>query len=499
MSFQKGGAGLFYPDGRILNTNSNEMTQFLLRIIADENTRIISLKNDSLSGVILILQISENFGIRTLDETTIEAGRLAYRPVTRLLVKLVALHPTKIVKNYGFKTNEQGRPSRNKQADNEDHFKREFQYHNYIFNKSFSAGYPICPAIMCTRILKKSFKNNPIYNILSILENKTDDLRFIDILQRFKNAIEGYNNNVYRYNVYKKYRAGNPLQERKLRLGLMCMEFAENYETLADLHYKKKLVINNVVKSELVRRFYILYNLGFIHNDDHPGNMMFKMNGAELQYIYLIDFGRTRRRREDISFIDYLKFTRISKLFSNQQEILDLLGEHFIARYSAENIRNEEDAIPNLHIHDGNEYILLTTPETISMSHIPTIQKDDVPMGEHDASIIAVPVPPPPIDGAAAGGAGEGGAAAGGAGEGGAAAGGAGVRENISNIGTNITGVFSRLASRASAILANKKENPEEIREEKQIGKGKRIRNTKKHRNTKKKYNTKKYLKKFNL
>jgi hypothetical protein len=270
---QFGGAGIIGNKSINYNVPLKRSTFFFEKILFHPETEVERIMNSSLSGIILIIRIptkiTEKYNLVTIDEANMKKNR----KVTRLLIKIVLL---------GDKPEYYSINDRRKRVDSEKGFIREVDVQRYLFKRSLQNGVPICPSIMYSAIIQNY---SPIFDKFKKI--KSPDYK--KLKERIFNGLES---------AIKKMKS-------KPKMGIIGMELAENYVPVGDMKRITKGVYN-----EIIKKFYIMYSYGFIHNDEHMNNIMYN---PKTKYALIIDFGRTvkflEHRYDNFKF--YLYNTRL--------------------------------------------------------------------------------------------------------------------------------------------------------------------------------------------
>jgi len=192
-------------------------------------------------------------------------------PVTKLLIKITFINDSNdysiLISPREFNTTKS------------ELFKNEVNIQTDIFLKSMNYLQPICPAIVYADCLTDE---PSIKHILSVIKKYTTDSKTSFICN------EIYKN--YGYNNFEK-------------LGIIGMEFADNYQTLFNLKNSDKFELYKDMSLYLLLRLAI--ETGYTHGDFHPGNIM--INTTYNNYFknimgapFLIDFGYAQKIPLDI-------------------------------------------------------------------------------------------------------------------------------------------------------------------------------------------------------
>ena len=220
---------------------------------------------------------------------------LGYTDLRTIIFKLVFLSDTKIT--YEFDMTEFNSTKFELHSVKSDSFKNETNIQIDIHEKSYDYGEPICPSVIFSTILEGK-------RVLEFAENLLHRIRIhdgtgltLETLLIFPQIHESAER--------------NPI----LQMGIIAMEFAEDYSTMYDMLNKDVRTKENSIYMSL----YVLielYRLGYTHGDPNYNNIL--INITYHNYFYglfgrplIIDFGMTklltdRFRADELSYLQQL-------------------------------------------------------------------------------------------------------------------------------------------------------------------------------------------------
>lgn len=178
-------------------------------------------------------------------------------------------------------------------------FLNEIRAQTDIYKKSNANLEAICPPIIYSNVVNNTEVKSRAQNLLSVMINKmpNDDNKIF--LERMKRLYEG---------------------NSELKLGIIVMSFAENYDTLLNVLHRtnnqaQQIMYKYLAVYELLR----LYDLGYMHGDYHLENILINTNYkySNLDDMYLgrcliIDYGMAFKNKhlpdsESTTSIDKLR------------------------------------------------------------------------------------------------------------------------------------------------------------------------------------------------
>ena len=245
-------------------------------------------------------------------------------PVHNLLVKLVVLSKYKLDDDDNYWSYLNGQT---KHIDLEENFIKEVNVQTDIFFKTMQYLEPLCPA--------------PVYS--SIMNDKI-------MMENFINYLRKKSTDSYTKKVFDKINS-NIIYDRIPSLGILGMEIANNFDTMANFYYTCEKnpdpsSINYYEWCEQMGKLQILdlaLKTGYSHNDFHRGNLLVNpvyegfysgLNGK----ILLIDFGFvTKLSNDDLNTIreNYKEgeYSEALKVFENLSRSDGLLIEEYPTFY----------------------------------------------------------------------------------------------------------------------------------------------------------------------
>lgn len=317
--------------GIILNRAGThcDSTRVFLELLRNPDFIVERVIDSSLSGVILIVNINNPALIERLGVTIIhptakdEDGNIrASRPMTRFLMKFVFLTANvryeknplifKGIGGFGKK--------KEKAAMYIEDFFQEIEIHNRIYSETFIRNLSLTPAIFyggrmnqenAKQFLRDLYEKSKTENAAAGGGgggNADADDTPSDILERYYKFVSDPPKKVLGFVTNK---IASKLIGSDWSLGVVAMEFAEDYITLLD-HIKniaggdkkKMKPPNEEITTAVLKKVFLLYKLGYLHCDDHGSNIMINPNTKD---IYIIDFGETIRNpiRDFRRYIEY--------------------------------------------------------------------------------------------------------------------------------------------------------------------------------------------------
>lgn len=254
-----------------------------------------------------------------------------YSELRVMLIKITFLHENDKKHNYlNFIIRE---VKKQLETSSIDSFKNETNIHVDIHKKTYDYGMPLCPSIVFSSILNdvSLLPISEFCNSLSLTKSFNDNGGLSENTIKIKNQIKD-------------------LEEKKqiTQIGIIAMEFADNYSTLYNLthiqnnslDYNQKQMCIDMALYTLIQ----LYNIGYTHGDHHSGNILINIdyNG----YFYgilgrplIIDFGRTRLLSDVLNDTDYNLLKELSNN-SNFTELLEYLNK--IPTFDGVDLNNPE-------------------------------------------------------------------------------------------------------------------------------------------------------------
>ena len=169
-----------------------------------------------------------------------------------------------------------------------DSFRNETNIHVDIHKKTYDYGMPLCPSIVYSSILSKiiNFTVDQFCDYFITTSSLNDNGDFSENTQNIKTQIKDL------------------VERNKItQIGLIAMEFADNYSTLYHLTHIQNTTLSNYEKQMCINMALYtliqLYRFGYRHGDHHSGNILINMtyNGYFYQQSgrpLIIDFGRTQ-------------------------------------------------------------------------------------------------------------------------------------------------------------------------------------------------------------
>ena len=276
-----------------------------LALIQNPNLIIERVVDSSLSGIIVIVRINNDalvdewLKMKILHPTAKDtAGNFRTPiPLRRFILKFCFLTPSSeriIFRNIGGLDGI-------KAADSKKDFIDEIKLHQKLYLESFTRNLSLTPAIFFGATMNQYNSNEFLKDLSS--KKKQDGTKSRTLLRYSKFA-----NNKLRDRVTGLFTAGaSTLISTRWGLGVIAMEFAENYITVDDyLKRQRQSRLTQEITTLLLKKFYILYKLGYVHCDDHSQNVMINPRTND---IYIIDFGRTRKHNLR-NFEHYIRYDR---------------------------------------------------------------------------------------------------------------------------------------------------------------------------------------------
>ena len=182
-------------------------------------------------------------------------------------------------------------------------FVNEIRVQTEVYKKSNANLEAICPPIVYSNVVNNTEVKSRAQNLLSIMINKMPNDNHKIFLERMKRLYEG---------------------TRDLKLGIIAMSFAENYDTLSNVLNKtnnpaQQIMYKYLAVYELLR----MYDLGYMHGDYHMGNILINTNYkySNLDDIYLgrcliIDYGMAFKNK-------YLKNSEVTTSLDKLHKIAE--------------------------------------------------------------------------------------------------------------------------------------------------------------------------------
>lgn len=277
--------GLFLPK----NTQIHSKQQLFDIILNDSGTQILSMKDDSRYGIMIVIEITdelqENLGIYSFDDADI-LGRPLQR-VNRFAIKLVHL---------GKNKNDYQYISLNQKVFKYTQTKYEFNKEIFFQRKIYNIG------LKHNKILTPEICHSGIY------EYKSGGRQIFSQLKRLKVKRKVYERI---YDRMLDYYSFPPMSKNNIfgtsyeGVGMIMMRYMNNYDNITDLSQqnyfdtiKKKQKFTSIIEKQL----YVLKQNGIIHSDLHPGNYIWN---KEKQYGMILDFGKTQYSK-NVKRDDYL-------------------------------------------------------------------------------------------------------------------------------------------------------------------------------------------------
>jgi len=223
-----------------------------------------------------------------------------------------------------------------KAAENKGVFQDEIKIHQEVYSESFTRNLSVTPAIFFGAIMNKYNSNKFLTHLSSKLQlngNKSN------ILRRYADFVNP-NRRVYNRRTSLYSSKVDALLGDRWELGLIAMEFAENYITIYDyLKNTKQVRVPTDITTLILKKFYFLYKLGYVHCDDHADNIMIN---PETNDIYIIDFGRTRKHNLR-NFDEYIEYNERYPICSSNGGIKSRFRQYIshITREMKDSCRND--------------------------------------------------------------------------------------------------------------------------------------------------------------
>jgi hypothetical protein len=266
-----------------------ELTNFII-----QNSTIIKLSrmatDNSLFGLIYKLTLKK--GVKSpfvkldINDSTPEHAdgkctldqfneSVCMKPIDTFLMKLSFLDKageTAIVNNL--------RRDFSKRTSAEKEFSKEAELQNKVYEKSYELGESIVPACMFPSymddIRMDNGNYNPIFNTLLNTQIDTD--------------------------IYLKTLTNGATKNKITRFGVIIMEFAEGYRTMADILNDRTTINDDKHKAILQAKaaHLKLYECGYTHGDSHGANIMINLKYSGFLQppntgkALIIDFGRSQ-------------------------------------------------------------------------------------------------------------------------------------------------------------------------------------------------------------
>lgn len=159
-----------------------------------------------------------------------------------------------------------------------DDFLNEIRVQTEVYKKTNNNLEAVCPPIVYSNIVNNTSEKSRAQNLLSVMINN----------------MPNDENKVFLHNMKSLYEAN-----RTLKLGVIAMSFAENYDTLWNVMKKttnsaQRIMYQYLAVYELLR----LYDIGYMHGDYHMKNILintqYRYNKLEDIYLgrcLIIDYG----------------------------------------------------------------------------------------------------------------------------------------------------------------------------------------------------------------
>ena len=157
-------------------------------------------------------------------------------------------------------------------------FLNEIRIQTDVYKKTNNNLEAVCPPIVYSNIVNNTENTSRAQNLLSVMIKQMPNDENKIFLERMKRLYQGNN---------------------ELKLGIIAMSFAENYDTLLNVlnntnNVAKKIMYHYLAVYELLR----LYDVGYMHGDYHTQNILintnYKYNNLEPLYmgrVLIIDYG----------------------------------------------------------------------------------------------------------------------------------------------------------------------------------------------------------------
>ena len=157
-------------------------------------------------------------------------------------------------------------------------FLNEIRIQTDVYKKTNTNLEAVCPPIVYSNIVNNTENTSRAQNLLSVMIKQMPNDENKLFLERMKRLYEGNN---------------------ELKLGIIAMSFAENYDTLLNVlentnNVAQKIMYHYLAVYELLR----LYDVGYMHGDYHTQNILintnYKYNNLEPLYmgrVLIIDYG----------------------------------------------------------------------------------------------------------------------------------------------------------------------------------------------------------------
>jgi hypothetical protein len=311
-----------------------------LALLQNPNLRIERVIDSSLTGILVIIKVNNDYladewlklGIihpTAKDESGEFRRAIKFR---RFILKFCFL-----VDSLRFPFMGIGGVNGVKAAENKGVFVDEIKAHQKVYVESFTRNLSVTPAIFFGAIMNK-------YNSIKFLTHLSSKLqlngRQSDVLRRYAEFVNP-ERRVYnrRTNLYSTEADG--LLGDRWELGLVAMEFAEDYITMRDYLEKRNQVrASTDITTLILKKFYFLYKLGYVHCDDHIDNIMINPKTND---IYIIDFGRTRKHNLR-NFDKYIEYDRRYHICSSNDGIKSRFRRYTsrITREMIDSCRNDK-------------------------------------------------------------------------------------------------------------------------------------------------------------
>jgi hypothetical protein len=280
-----------------------------------------------------------------------------YSELRVMLIKITFLHEND--KNHNYLNINIRNEQKEFETSSIDSFRNETNIHVDIHKKSFKYGMPLCPSIVFSSILSdvSLLPISQFCNGLRLTESLNDNGGISENTIQIKTQIKD-------------------LEEKKqiTQIGIIVMEFADNYSTLYNLTNISNNRLNYYQKQEcIVMALYTLIQLfrfGYTHGDHHSGNILINIdyNG----YFYgiqgrplIIDFGRTRLLSDILNDKDDNLLKELSNN-GNFTELLEYLNQ--IPTFDGVDLNDPENN--ELFGFTTGKYDLITNSASTNFSNI---------------------------------------------------------------------------------------------------------------------------------
>jgi hypothetical protein len=249
-----------------------------------------------------------------------------FSQLREMLIKISFLHENddnSDMSTFNFTILNRPRPNKEFESVSINSFRNETNIQVDIHKKSYDYGMPLCPSIIFSQICTS----------ISV-PNITD---FVDFF-RETSSLED-NGQISQTTVNIKQRLFELMETEQItKIGMIAMEFANNYSTLNDLTDRRNDTLNDDQKENCVdMALYLLiqlYKLGYTHGDHHGGNILINTNYDGYFYNIrgrplIIDFGRTQLLTDQLLQNIPTTLNNLNLLYRGQNyiEILKILNK----------------------------------------------------------------------------------------------------------------------------------------------------------------------------